>query len=351
MKECPSRNIKQKIGMLMFIAVLMTGGCSRPVVSQPQRASQTKVLMGTYVTVDVCYRPVDEPALLSAYDDVWGRLRDVQAVMNNYDPRSEISRLSGSYPDPVSVGHDLYQVLESAVRLTELTQGGFDVTVSPLIHLWREKGAEGQLPSKVEISKAMDTVGSRFIQLLEGQQVRLLKPGISLDLGGIAKGYAVDEAARVLRSKGFQDFFIDAGGDIYVGGQSCNGRPWRIGIRNPAQKEQIIDIVEVRNQAVTTSGDYEQYVEINGQTYSHIIDPRTGYPQKGIVSATVIAPITHEADALATALCVLPAQEGIKLIESMGDPYAALLIVSEPQIDKLKLIPSLKYQEYRLPKF
>ena len=336
--------------MLILVPALLWG-CVPPSASQPQRASQTKILMGTYVTVDVCHQREDEPALLDAYDDVWARLKYVQGTMNVYDPQSEISSLNRSYPKPVSVGHDLYQVLEFAEQLSELTRGSFDVSVSPLIHLWREAGRTKRLPSKVAISQAMDRVGMRFVQLSEGQQARFLKPEMALDLGGIAKGYAVDEAARVLRSKGFKDFFIDAGGDIYVGGQNCKGKPWRIGIRNPAQKDQIIDIVEVRNQAVTTSGDYEQYVEIDGQTYSHIIDPRTGYPQKGILSATVIAPIAHEADALSTALCVLPEKEGIELMESLGESYAALLIVWEDRSDNLKLIPSLKYQQYRIPKF
>ncbi|MFA5259914.1 MAG: FAD:protein FMN transferase [Candidatus Omnitrophota bacterium] len=350
MKNFYNRTIKKKVWILIFVIGLVWG-CVRPQPGQIQRASQTKVLMGTYVTVDICYPREGTTALLNAYDEVWARLKEVQGVTSIYDPQSEISRLNGSYPDAVSVGHDLYQVLESSTRFSELTQGTFDVTIFPLFQLWREAGREGRLPTKVEISKAKDRVGMRFVELLEDQQVRLLKPEMALDLGGIAKGYAVDEAARVLRSKGFNDFFIDAGGDIYVGGQSCNGMPWRIGIRNPAQKDQIIDIVEVRNQAVTTSGSYEQYVEIDGQTYSHIIDPRTGFPQKGIVSATVIAPITYEADALATALCILAEKEGIELVESMGESYAALLIVSDPRIDNLKLIPSLKYQEYRLPKF
>lgn len=336
-------------GLIFVIGLLW--GCARPHSDQLQRSSQTKVLMGTYVTVDVCYPREDARVLLETYNEVWARVHDLQEIMSLYEPRSEISRINGSYPDAVPVGHELYQVLDSSIRISELTRGAFDITVFPLVHLWRESGRAKRIPSKMEISQAQDRTGMRFIELLEDQRVRLLKPGMSLDLGGIAKGYAVDEAARVLRSRGFKDFFIDAGGDLYLGGQSCQGTPWRIGIRNPARKDQIIDIVEVRNQAVTTSGSYEQYVEIGGRNYSHIIDPRTGFPQEGVVSATVIAPITYEADALATALCVLSQQEGIELIESMGESYAALLIVSDSRVDHLKLVPSLKYQEHRLPKF
>ncbi|HOY10835.1 MAG TPA: FAD:protein FMN transferase, partial [Candidatus Omnitrophota bacterium] len=300
--------------LVLSLIFSFIGGCSRLDPAQLRRASQTKVLMGTYVSVDVCYERGKAAALSDAYDEVWARLKEVEGGMSIYDPQSEISQLNRSYPDAVPVGHDLYYVLESSTRLSELTRGAFDITVSPLVHLWRDSAQEKRIPTKAQIALAKDGVGMPYIELLEDQRARLLKSGMSLDLGGIAKGYAVDEAARVLRSKGFQDFFIDAGGDLYVGGRSCKGTPWRIGVRNPAQRDQIIDVVEVRNQAVTTSGNYEQYFEIDGQSYSHIIDPRTGVPQKGIVSATVIAPITSEADALATALCVLAEQEGIELI-------------------------------------
>ncbi|HQO58362.1 MAG TPA: FAD:protein FMN transferase [Candidatus Omnitrophota bacterium] len=335
---------------MLSLVLGFIGGCARVGPVQPRRATQTKVLMGTYVTVDVCYERAEAVALSNAYHDVWARLEEVAGGMSIYDPQSEISKLNHSYPDAVSVGHDLYYILESSIRLSELTQGAFDITVSPLVHLWRDAAKEERVPSKAQIALAKDSVGVPSFELLEDQRARLLKPGTSLDLGGIAKGYAVDEAARVLRSKGFKDFFIDAGGDLYVGGQSCKGTPWRIGIRNPARKDQIIDIVEVRNQAVTTSGHYEQYFEIDGQSYSHIIDPRTGVPQKGVVSATVIAPIASEADALATALCVLTEKEGLELIEALGESYAALLIVPDPRLDNLKLMASLKYQAYRLPK-
>ena len=168
-------------------------------------------------------------------------------------------------------------------------------------------------------------------------------------MGGIAKGYAVDEAARVFREKGIDSFFIDAGGDVYAGGRNCVGKPWRIGIRDPRDSKNIIDVVEVIDGAVATSGDYEQYYEIRNQRWSHIIDPSSGYPQKEVISATVIAPSAMRADALATALCVLGVRLGTDHIDELGKKYASLMIIDK-RTDGIKKISSHEYNNYRYKK-
>ena len=155
----------------------------------------------------------------------------------------------------------------------------------------------------------------------------------SYAIAGIAKGYAIDEAARIFRQYGVENFYIDAGGDVYAGGVNCSGEKWRIGLRHPSGDDELLDIIHVSNQAVTTSGNYAQFYEIEGRLYSHIIDPRTGFPQEYVTSATVIAPTAETADALSTALCVLTPREGIELILSQdnrheGD-YAALIITTD----------------------
>ena len=145
------------------------------------------------------------------------------------------------------------------------------------------------------------------------------------------------------------NFFIDAGGDIYVGGKNCSGEPWRIGIRDPRDRSKIIDIVNVADKAVATSGDYEQYYQIQDQVWSHIINPITGYPQKDVISATVIAQSAIEADALATALCVLGQDRGTEHINALEKPYASLIIV-KCESETIKKFASEEYEKYKYKK-
>ena len=143
-------------------------------------------------------------------------------------------------------------------------------------------------------------------------------------MGGIAKGYALDEAARILRKSRVQNFHLDAGGDVYVGGKNCDQQLWRIGIRDPKSRDKIIDVVHVTDRAVATSGNYEQYYKVANQKWSHIINTVTGFPQKEVVSSTVIAKSATDADALATAISVLGKSSGIKIIDGLKDDYATL---------------------------
>ena len=196
----------------------------------------------------------------------------------------------------------------------------------PLVSLWRNAQKSGALPTSKEILNAKASVGMNNIKLMPENMVEMLNPNTKIDLGGIAKGYAIDEIARVLRNHGFEDFFIDAGGDLYAGGNSCKGRPWKIGVRDPRDKSKIVDAISVSNAAVVTSGDYERFFEIDGRKWSHIINPVSGYPQKGVASATVIAPNATMADALATSLCVLMPEKGTSLIESLGKGYASFVM-------------------------
>ncbi len=332
----------------LLILLCLWGGCSPEAPDKGSKHSQTRVVLGTYVTVDVCSSKTEEQRLSETYPAVWTRLEQVESMMNYFDPESELSRINVSYPDTISVHPEIYRLLKLSLKFSELTHGSFDITVVPLIQLWKDAAQKGDVPGPGDIEQARRHVGTHYISLSDDQQVRLLSPDVKLDLAGIAKGYAVDEIARILRAGGFRNFFVDAGGDIYVGGQSCPGRPWRIGIRDPQKKDGIVDIVELTNRAVTTSGGYEQYVEIKGRPYSHIIDPRTGYPQNKIISATVIAPTAQEADALSTALCILPKEEGLELIDSLGDGFAGLLILPRQEGGRMTLVPSRRYGPYRL---
>lgn len=293
---------------------------------------ETRHLMGTIVHLDVCQDKLEREQLQLAYKAAWERLEDISWRMNVYDDRSDVAKINHSNLEPVTVKADTYRLLEDAFKFSRFTNGAFDITVWPLIELWRAKEKEGVLPNEEEIKNVQKAVGSHNIKLLSDNRVVRLNPLTKIDLGGIAKGYAIDEAALIFKAHGINDFYIDAGGDVYVGGLNCKGEKWQIGIRDPSDPSKITDIIALSNAAVATSGNYSQFLEIGGKKWSHIINPVTGYPQEWVSSATVIAPNATDADALATALTVL-GPKGIELIDRLGKKYAAAMFVEQSELE------------------
>ena len=315
------------VSNLMFIILLalFLSGCGGE-----KRHSETKILMGTLVKIDICPE-YDEKVVEDAYKSAWKRLGQISQNMSVFNKSSDVSKINQSYPQGVVVTKDSFEVVSRAVYYSEITSGAFDITIKPLIDLWKNAEREKVLPDDSEIASIKEVIGYKYINLLEQNRIKLLNQSVSIDLGGIAKGYAVDEAANIIKENSIQNFFIDAGGDLYASGINCKGKKWKIGIKDPESRNEIIEVIEVSDAAVTTSGNYEQFYEIDGEQWSHIIDPRTGYPQKDIVSATIIAPSAMEADVLSTAVTVLGMKEGIGLIEEMDDGYAGFVIQSSEQ--------------------
>ena len=351
-------NIKFTCLVIVALSVsIVELGCERVQMGTPKKQqqkkkeknkySETKMLMGTIVQMDVCLDQAGMSEIKSAYEDAWKRLKDVSERMSFSGSLSDITKLNHSVREAVSIGEDTYYVLKRSIDFSRSTNGAFDVTVWPLMNLWRKSERNNVVPEKLLIRRVQFAVGFENIQLLGDHRVRLLNRWSKMDLGAIAKGYAVDEAARVFRQHGIECFFIDAGGDVYVGGKNCSGETWRIGIRDPQDGSKIIDVVKVENQAVATSGDYEQYYEIQGQKWSHIINPVTGYPQKGVISASVIAPTALEADALATTLCVLGGVPGTEHINALTDEPRASLIITKPPSGDIKRYESAGYKKYK----
>ena len=339
------REKRNRIGVLLTCGLifLVLGAYAWKNVSRPRRYSETKMLMGTYVQVDVCGSSQN---IMEAYKHVWERLEDIAWRMNVYDERSDVTRINNAQFEPVYVGRDTYYVLERSADFSKATAGAFDITVEPLIELWRTSAGKNILPPQEQIDSVLQAVGSDNVELRSDGRVKLKNPRTKIDLGGIAAGYAVDEAARIFREHQVMDFYIDLGGDMYVGGKNCARRPWRIGIRDPRDRTKIIDVVEASDRAIVTSGNYEKYLEIQGEQWSHIFDPRTGYPQKDVVSATVIAPMAIDADAMATALCVLGGNDGTTYVDSLPEPFASLIIVRQSS-GEIQQFPSLRYGKYQ----
>ena len=341
------QNVKLVL-LLIFVlnAAVLQQGCAAKSRPRHEKHSEARMLMGTIVQIDVCRDQAGIPGIKNVYEDIWGRLETISRQMNVSDGASDIARINNSGCKSVSIEQDTYHVLEESIDFARSTKGAFDVTVWPLMELWRESARNNIFPDQQEVKRVQSAVGSKNIHLLDGHHVRLLNNETKIDLGGVAKGYAVDEAARIFRHHGIKSFFIDAGGDIYAGGKNCAGEPWRIGIRDPRDRSKIIDIVKVVDKAVVTSGDYEQYYYIQDQKWSHIINPITGYPQRDVISATVIAQRAIEADALATALCVLGGDLGTGHINTLKEQYASL-IITKGDSGVIRKFASEEYEKYK----
>ncbi len=314
--------------------------------SAAERRHEEASYLGTVVGVTICYDAGQRGKADTAIKSVWQKFADVHAHMNLFDPASDVSLLNASSGRAVKVHDDVYRLLEKSKDYGVLTHGAFDVTVGPLMLLWKQAGKKGRLPTEQEIRNAKEYVGVGRVELL-GDGFARVPDGVKVDLGGNASGFVADQGADMLRSAGFKDFLIDAGGEVYAAGLACEGRPWRVGVNDPENKGRLAGRVELKDMAVSTSGSYEKYVEINGQKWPHIINPLTGYPERGIVSATVIAPHAVEADMLSTALCVLGPGPGFKLIEGLGDGYAAMIMI-EGDVAKLEEKMTPGYAVFRV---
>ena len=308
----------KKITFLIITTVFfMLVGCSNKTYLKKQ-----EFLMGTMIEI-TC---PDQQAIEAGFKEI----ERIDKLLSKFNPESEISRLNKI--GKLKVSPELLYVLKKAQDFYIKTNGSFDVTVAPLVEVWKKAIRLNKVPTKAEIKKAKELVGFSNVYIDEDKSVvSFLKEGVKIDLGAIAKGYAVDRAIRKIRELRVKSCLIDAGGDIYCLGNK-EGDLWQVGIRHPRKKNEIMDIIKLESKAVATSGDYEQMFILNDKRYSHIIDPKTGYPaDKGIISVTVIAPYCLTADALATSIFVLGKNKGMDLVNYYGNSEA--LIYNEEDID------------------
>ncbi len=276
----------------------------------------------------------DEAVANRAFAAAFARIAALDAMLSDYQVDSELSRLSltsgGGQAVPVS--DDLWNVLEAGQQLAVASDGAFDVTVGPVVKLWRRARRTHQLPPADMLASARQSVGYRHLVLDESARTaKLVEHDMRLDLGGIAVGYALDEALRVLNEHGIKSALLDGSGDILAGDPPPGADGWRISIAPREEQDTSIHrTIRLANQAVTTSGDAWQHVEIDGVRYSHIVDPRTGLGLTDRTSATVVANKCITADSLATAACVLGPTKGLQLAREMD---ADAFMVRQPAHD------------------
>lgn len=306
----------------LTLVVLALIGCRGPGPEAPVRIF-TGETMGTTFTVKVVAEGLGEDLLAELPAAIQGELDDVNAKMSHYLEDSELSRLNRwRDQEPFSVSAETMTVLQHAREISRLSGGSFDITVAPLVDAWGfgPPGQPPEPPSPEEIDRLRQLIGWQDVELdpVAGT-VRKTRPGLSLDLSAIAKGYGVDRVAAALDRVGIGGYMVEVGGEVRTRGRNAEGAPWRIAIERPDPAGRALQlVVPLSDLALATSGDYRNYYEIDGRRISHTIDPRTGYPiTHRFTSASVITGECVEADAWATALLVLgPA--GVDLAEKLG---------------------------------
>jgi thiamine biosynthesis lipoprotein len=320
---------------------LVTSGCRTTPAPPLSRFEFQQPHMGTLFSITL-YAP-DKAAARTASDAAFARIAALNNAMTDYDPESELMRLCRQpVGQPVAVSSELFDVLQKSQRLAKLSDGAFDVTIGPVVRQWRRARRQGELPSREQLARAREAVGWQKLKLdAQYKTATLLASNMQLDLGGIAKGYAADQALETLRRHGVTRALVAASGDIAVS-DAPPGKPgWRVSIGSPVASAKtnapFARTLLLKHSAVSTAGAAEQFVEIGGVRYSHIVDPHTGVGLTNQLQVTVVAGNATDTDVFDTTVCVLGVQRGLKLLESQ--PGVAGLIL-QPEAGRLKLIES-----------
>lgn len=293
---------------------------SRRTGTGPQtRVARAWPVMGTLLTITAWGS--DTSAILAAVHAARDSVRAVDSLMSVYRPGSEISLVNRSAGGPaVPVAPQTLHVLQRARDFWRLSGGAFDPTVGPLVEAWGFHGDSGRIPPALALDSLRGLVGFGLVELdTVSSTVRLPRSGMKLDLGGIAKGYALDLGRAALRIEGMTGGMLDLGGNVLVFGHPPSGTKWRIGIRHPRRGTELLGMLEIDSGAVATSGDYEHFRMIDGVRYAHLINPRTGAPARGIVAATAIGPAGEWSDGLSAALFLVGAARGVAIADSLPD--------------------------------
>ena len=279
-------------------------------------------IMGTRIVVELWS---DDPAAGNrAIEAVLEEMRRIDRDMSTYKSDSEVSRVNAqAAKGPVKISKELFELLGTALEYSRITEGAFDITYASVGFLYDFRAKHH--PDEKQIAAALPAVNYRHVLLDRATtSVRFSQPGVRIDLGGIAKGYAVDRAIAILQRSGIKHALVSAGGDSRIIGDRF-GKPWIVGIRHPDRSDEVIARLPLVDTAISTSGDYERYFDENGIRYHHIIDPRTGHSASAVRSATVLASTATRTDGLSKTAFVLGADEAIKIYERLGDVDAILV--------------------------
>ncbi|MBS3992668.1 MAG: FAD:protein FMN transferase [Bacteroidetes bacterium] len=268
----------------------------------------------------------------------------IEKLISEWDTKSQTSAINRNAGiKPVKVDKELFELIKRSIQISKLTQGAFDISFASIDKVWKYDGSMQKLPTEAAIQKSVEKIGYQNIELNEAQQTVFLKlAGMKIGFGAIGKGYAADKAKQVLIEKGVKAGIINASGDLNSWGTQPNGDLWKVGITNPLNKEKVFSWLPIENSAVVTSGNYEKYVTLNGVRYTHIINPKTGYPVVGLNSVTIFSESAELADALATAVFVMGLESGMDFINQLNG-IECIIIDAD---NKIHTSTNIKLNEY-----
>lgn len=322
-----------KIRLACFLAVMafVLSSCGIGAVNSSIKPTEAEdFMMGTIIT-----QRVYASNARAAIQETSARLKAIENLMTINAPGGDVNSLNeAAGKKPVVLSPETINILKTAKKYAEISRGAFDVTIGPLVKAWGVFTDNPRIPSQDEIDRLLKLTDYRKLKVDTVNSKAMLElPGMIADLGGIAKGYAGDEAIKIYRKYGIKSAYINLGGNVVVLGTKPDGKPWRIGIQNPrAENGFYIGIVEVTDKAVVTSGDYERFFEKDGIRYHHILDPNTGYPaDSGLISATIVTDISMDADALSTSVFVLGLKKGWELVKNLKG-VEAIFITKEKEV-------------------
>lgn len=304
---------------------MLAAACRTP---QPrlETVQRSQPLLGTFVTITV--HGADRAGLHRAVNEAFEEFRKVDALLSIHRNDSELALLNArAGQGPVAVSAELAETLRQALQMSELTGGAFDVTIGPIAQLWGFIWKEHRLPSSDELARVLPLAGHRKIRLTEDRRAEL-PPGMQLDFGGMGKGLAVDRAIAALERHGVGSAMVKAGGDLRVLGLPPGKDGWEVQIEDPAKQGRRASF-KIKHGALSTSGNYENFFEVEGRRYSHIIDPRNGMPVEGIASCTVLAPTCAESDVLGTAFFVMGPEQ---VSASFNHAYAVRFVLTDGKV-------------------
>ena len=284
---------------------------------------RTRLIMGTVVQIKVYNELQDIEQVIA---EAFTAIEEVNLLASNYNDSSTVSLINrDAYKHYIKIDTNLVNIIELSQHISELTAGAFDITISPLLKLWNYNDSIPKIPSEKEIQQALAFVNYKNISLKDNE-IKFSKQGMKIDLGGIAKGYAVDKAIEVLKKHGIEDALIDAGGDIRaICGKLTKGNR-KVWIKHPRRKGYLFGYFNMDDGSVATSGDYEQFFFVDSVRYHHILDSKTGYPANNCVSVTIRANKAMMADALATAVFLISPEKGMNLIDQFDDVEGIIII-------------------------
>ena len=319
-KALSERALELKSALPKIISTL--GLLSKVKPTQGNWTCREEAIMGTSIRVELWH---EEPAMgEAALDAVMEEMHRIDRAMSPFKPESELSRINREAAKaPVPISKEMFELVARSVEFSKLSEGAFDITFASVGWLFDYRN--GIKPTAEKITAALPGIDYRHIRLDRRQRtIQFARDGVRIDLGGIAKGYAVDNCVALLKARGVKEALVIAGGDSRVLGDK-RGRPWMIGIRDPRGKDTMVAMIPVVDAAISTSGDYERYFEADGVRYHHILDPRTGISPTGMRSVTIVGPDATTTEGISKSVFIMGPERGIRFVESLPGIDAVII--------------------------